>query len=252
MKTIGFFFLFLSLVQLSYSQDHYWSQQYGGQASLMGGTAVVGTSDNSCIYYNPGAVGFIDSARITASTYVYGFEYTRLKNGAGTGLDFKSLRVNILPQLLAGSIPIKKVPRLKLIYGTLTRGRTNVRFTTENQNQYEVIAGSPGLEYYTARVEFVNNSLEQWAGIGLSYKINDAWSVGFSTFGAYTHMEVRSTANVNADAVANGLPYTTTVNEYNSMRLNQMSHVFKLGAAARFNHVQLGMALTLPGIKVWG
>ncbi len=252
MKNVTVLLMSLCLVHVNYAQDHYWSQQYGGQASLMGGTAVVGTSDNSCIYYNPGAVGFIDSARITASTYVYGFEYTRLKNGAGTGLDLKSIRVNILPQLLAGSIPIKKVPKLKLIYGTLTRGRTNVRFTAENQNQYEVIAGSPGPEYYNARVEFVNNTLEQWAGLGLSYKINETWSVGVSTFGAYTHMEVRSMANLNADATANGLPYTATVNEYNSMRLNQMTYIAKLGAAARYKHIQIGLALTLPGLKIWG
>ena len=165
------------------------------------------------VYYNPGAVGFIDSARISASTYIYGFEYTNLKNGAGTGLNLKSVRVNILPQLLAGSIAIKKVPKLKLIYGTLTRGRSNVRFTQENENEYEVINGSPNTEYYKARVEFVNNSVEQWAGLGLAYKIDKHWSIGLSAFGAYTHIEVRSTQNVNTDAVFNGAPYTTTVNE---------------------------------------
>ncbi len=207
------FVFFLLLAQICFSQDHYWSQQYGGQATLSGGTAVSGARDNSAIYYNPGSIGFIDSARITASTYIYGFEYTQLKNGAGTGLSLKSMRVNIIPQLLAGSIAIKKVPKLKLIYGTLTRGRSNVRFTQENENDYEVITGSPNTEYYKARVEFVNNSVEQWAGLGLAYKIDKHWSIGLSAVGAYTHIEVRSTQNVNTDAVFNGAPYTTTVNE---------------------------------------
>ncbi len=252
MKINSVFLLILFFVGIANAQDHYWSQQYGGQASLMGGTSVVGTSDNSCIYYNPGAVGFIDSARITASTYVYGFEYTKLKNGAGTGLDLKSLRVNILPQLLAGSIPIKKVRKLKLIYGTLTRGRTNMRYNQENENHYEVIAGSPGTENYKARVEFVNSSVEQWAGLGLSYKINETWAVGVSTFGVYTLMDVRSTQNMNVDAISNGVSYITTVNEYNAMRLNQMSWIWKLGVAARFKHIQLGIALTVPSVKIWG
>jgi hypothetical protein len=65
-------------------------------------------------------------------------------------------------------------------------------------------------------------------------------------------MGVRSTQNVNTEGLMNGMPYITTVNEYNAMRLNQFSHVFKLGVAARFKHVQLGIALTCPGIKVWG
>src|SRR5688572_25899929 len=151
---------------VGYGQDHYWSMQYGGQAILMGGTAVVGVNDNSCLYYNPGTIGFVDSARLTASTYIYGFEYVRLKNGAGNALDLKSVRANILPQLLAGSMPFKKVPKLKLLYGTLTRTRISRRFTQEFESMYEVIDGSPGAEFYKARVEYVNNSVEQWAGFG--------------------------------------------------------------------------------------
>ncbi len=236
----------------AYSQDHYWSQQYGGRATLMGGTAIAGTNDNSSIYYNPGGLGFIDSARTTTSSYVLGFEYMRLKNGAGTGLDLKSVRINILPQLITGSIPIKKVPKLKLIYGTLLRARTNLRVAQENENVYDVIRASSGDEYYRAHVEYTYSSLEQWAGFGLAYKINESWSVGVSSFGTFTHMEVRNEQTTSADAIFNGLSYTTSVRESNAMNLNQFMQIFKLGAAARFKHVQLGMALTLPGIKIWG
>jgi len=245
-------FLFQGFSAIVFAQDHYWSQQYGGQATLMGGTVVAGSNDHSNIYYNPGAIGFVDSARVTASTYVFGFEYMKLKNAAGTGLDLKSIQLNILPQLLAGSIGIKKVPKLKLIYGTLMRSRTNVGFEQNNKNSYEVIGGSPGAEYYKASVEYRNNSVEQWVGFGLAYQINPTWAVGISSFTAYTHVETRTTQNNNLDAQANGVPYIATVNEFNSMNLNQFTHIFKLGVAARFKHVHLGMALTLPGIKIWG
>jgi hypothetical protein len=244
--------LLLLMFHIAVAQNHYWSQQYGGQATLTGGTAVAGAVDYSAIFYNPGGIGFIDSARFTASTYIYGIEYNKLNNGAGDNLHLKSLRVNIIPQLLAGRIRIKKEPKLKLVYGTLTRSRSNVRFTLENENQYEIIPGSPGLENYKARLEFVNNSVEQWAGIGLAYQLNEHWSVGLSSFTVYTHMEVRSTLNTYAEGLNQGVPYIATVNEYNAMRLNQFSQLFKLGLAARFKHLQLGLALTLPGIKVWG
>lgn len=218
----------------------------------MGGTAVVGKTDNSALYYNPGAIGFIDSTRITASSYVYGFEYTRLKNGGGNGIDLKSLRVNIIPQLLAGGVVFKKVPRLKLVMGTLTRSRTNVRYVNENEGYYDVINGAEGLERYQARVEYYSGSIEQWAGFGFAYRINEQWSVGAAAYGAYTHMEVRSTQSNNTDAVNNGVPYTASVNEYNSMILNQLSQVFKVGVSAHFKHVHLGAALTTPGFKIWG
>lgn len=251
-KRIAAFLLLILTSVCAYTQDHYWSQQYGGRATLTGGTEVAGSTDNGAIYYNPGSIGFIDSARITASTYIYGLEYARLKNGAGTGVDLKNIHANILPQLLAGSVLLKKVPKLKLIFGTLTRGRTNNRFNQENEGFYEVINGSPGLEYYKARIEHSYNSVEQWAGFGIAYEINGHWAVGLSSFATYTHMEVRATQNSSVDATADGSAYTATVNEYNEMRLNQFMHVFKLGLAARFKHVQLGLSLTPPGIRVWG
>lgn len=245
-------FLLLFIFSASRAQDHYWSQQYGGQAILMGGTSVAGVSDNSSLFYNPGAIGFVDSSRTTATTFILGIESAKLKSGAGNGLDLKSLRVNFLPQMITGSILFKKVPRLKLIYGTLVRGRTNRRFNQDNEGMYDVIGGSPGLENFKSTVEYTYNSLEQWSGFGLSYKINDNWAVGLSTFGAYTNIETRSTVHVSADATANGQPYTTTVNEYNGMRIDQVSHVFKLGVSARFTHVNWGLSVTTPGVKIYG
>jgi hypothetical protein len=233
-------------------QNHYWGQQYGGQAPLMGGTGVVGVTDNSTIYYNPGAVGFVDSARLTASSFLYGMEFIKLKNGAGTGLDLKAIRVTILPQLIAGSIPVKKAPRFKFIIGTFMRSRTIVRLNRENEGYYDVIPGSPGLEYYQARVEFNNNFVEQWTGVGLAYKINEALSVGFTSFGTFTHFDIRAFQNHSADAVADGKPYTASVNEYNFLRFDHLNQVFKIGIAARLQHFHLGASLTFPSIRVWG
>jgi hypothetical protein len=234
------------------AQNHYWGQQYGGQAPLLGGTAVVGVTDNSAIYYNPGALGFIDSARITASSFVYGMEFIKLKNGAGQGLDLKAIRVTILPQLIAGSIPVKKVPNLKFMVGTFMRSRTIVRLTRESEGYYDVIPGSPGLEYYRARADFSNNFVEQWIGIGMAYKINERFSLGFTSFGTFTHLEVRAFQDLNADAVSNGVPYTATANEYNLIRFDHLTQLFKLGFAARFDHFHLGAAISSPSIRIWG
>ena len=237
---------------VSKAQNHYWSQQYGAVPTLTGGTAVAGTPDNSCLYYNPGAAGFIDSPKISASCNLYGFESVNLKNGAGEGIDLKSFRLNIFPQIISGSVPVEKVPKLKILYGTLTRFRTNMRFNQEVRSIYDVIPGSPGNEYYKARIEYQNNSIEQWGGLGLAYKIDSIFSVGLTTFAAYTNIETRSSENLNTDAFSNATPYTASVNEYNSLRLDQVNLVFKLGLAVNLEHVKLGMSVTMPGVKVWG
>ncbi len=234
------------------AQNHYWSQQYGAVPTLTGGSAVAGALDNSSIYYNPGAVGFIDSPKISASCNLYGFESIHLKNGAGTGIDLKSLRFNVFPQIVSGSVPIANVPRLKILYGTLTRFRTNIRFNQEARFYYNVIANSPGDEYYKARLEYQNNSIEQWGGLGLAYKIDSIFSVGLTSFVAYTNIETRSAENLNTDAFYNGQPYTASVNEYNSLRLDQVNMIFKLGLAVNMEHIKLGMTVTMPSIKIWG
>ncbi|MBL0310400.1 MAG: hypothetical protein IPP77_12215 [Bacteroidetes bacterium] len=65
-------------------------------------------------------------------------------------------------------------------------------------------------------------------------------------------MQVRSVENLNAEVTKNAVPYVATVNQYNAMSLNQVTQVFKIGAAGHFKHWQLGLAVTLPGIKIWG
>ena len=234
------------------AQNHYWSQQFGAHATLTGGTAVAGAHDNSCIYYNPGSAGFIDSSKISASANVYGFEFINMKNGAGAGLDLKSFRVNIFPQIVSGSIPIKKYPRLKILYATLTRFRTNIRFNQDARTNYNVIPNSIGNEFYRARLEYQNTSIEQWGGLGLAYKVHKNFSVGGTAFVTYTNIENRASENLNADAYFNGQLYTATVNEFNSMRVDQLGLVFKIGAAADFEHIKLGLAITMPSIKIYG
>jgi len=245
-------FLLLACFQFSYAQNQYWSQQYGGEATLLGGTGVVGVNDNSCIFYNPAAAHLVDTFNITASTYVAGMEYKNLKNGAGNGVDLQDINLYILPQVLSVSIPIKKVPRLKLILGTLLRYNTSINFSQESQNTNNVIAGSPGPQYYQGQVQYGNNSAEQWTGISAAYKISQIFSVGVTAFTTYTHMQVNDAEDLTVDAMSNGIPYSAAVNVNNSMTLNQFNEVFKLGAIARFSNVHLGASVTMPGIRMYG
>ena len=44
-------------IHVNAQDDHYWSQQYGAESTLMGGAMVGGAGDNSAVYYNPGSAG---------------------------------------------------------------------------------------------------------------------------------------------------------------------------------------------------
>ena len=58
--------IFFLLVSGSiFAQDtHYWNNQYGTDAQLLGGVVVGDISDLSAVYYNPGAIALTKGQRL--------------------------------------------------------------------------------------------------------------------------------------------------------------------------------------------
>src|SRR5213083_2175882 len=109
MKKILFWLpLILFAAKPSNGQDtHYWTQQYGSRSALMGGAVVGGSKDNTSIYYNPGALGFVDTGSISVNASLYQTQHIRIKNAIGQNADFKSSQLGSVPLLLSGMIKSK-------------------------------------------------------------------------------------------------------------------------------------------------
>ncbi|MBK6273417.1 MAG: hypothetical protein IPF58_01410 [Saprospirales bacterium] len=61
---IKFHVIILMMLNASvYAQNHYWSQQYGAENTLLGGACIAGARDNSAMYYNPAGLGFVEEAK---------------------------------------------------------------------------------------------------------------------------------------------------------------------------------------------
>ena len=73
-KSITSILIFIFALQLTAQDYHYWSEQYGGDASLLGGAAIAGVGDNSAVYYNPAAMAFQSSYQkfSISANFVYG------------------------------------------------------------------------------------------------------------------------------------------------------------------------------------
>lgn len=243
--------LLLLLPALLPAQNNYWSQQYGARSSLLGGSVVGGVRDNSALYYNPGCIGFIDHPTLSITANLYGLESINLANGAGNGLDFNSLKVLIYPQLVSGLVNFKKVPRLKMVYGLLTRYRTDVRMLAQNSMPYDVILNEPGDEFYYANINYELNSSSQWGGVGLGYKISDKVSVGFTQFVNYIHLDERMAVNTSADVTTPPI-YTTEISESSLSIIDAVSLNWKLGLALDFGKFKMGISGTVPSVDLFG
>lgn len=244
-------YLFLGLH--IYSQNHYWSQQYGPRSSMLGGTVVGGVRDNSALYYNPGAFGFVESENLSISANVYGFESVDLQNAAGKSLGLQSIRPFTYPQFVSGMIQVKRIPRLKLGYGLLTRYSSSYRMLATTDSYIQIPGmGDDQLDYYRGKMEMELNIQSLWGGIGAAYKFNNVFSIGMTMFVNYLHFDDRINIETSVDS-------QDSLGIFHAQRINNLHHAidnfglnFKLGFALNFSKVKFGMTMTTPSINLFG
>ena len=108
-KTTFYCSLLIILTQNTFGQDtHYWTQQYGTRSTLLAGAVIGGVRDNSAIYYNPGALGFIQNKDLSVSANAYQFDRIKMQNGAGKDINLKSNTLQTMPLIISGVFKLKK------------------------------------------------------------------------------------------------------------------------------------------------
>jgi hypothetical protein len=104
------------------AQDtHYWNNQYGPRAMLLGGSLVGSVGDMSATYYNPGALGYIEEPELLLSANAYRANSLTIQDGGGEGVDLETSKFNPLPNMFAGAFRKTWLGNNKLAYSLLTR-----------------------------------------------------------------------------------------------------------------------------------
>lgn len=259
LKLFNTFSIFLSVFFYtsvnSLAQDfHYWSQQYGAESTLLGGAMVGGVSDNSAVYYNPGAIAFIANPSLSIDANVYRIDKVFISDGAGNGVNLNSAQISIYPQIISGMINLAKNDRLKLSYALLTRNHNNVLMNTRYTGKSNVSDPVDPAATYTSFVgayDYVNQLDEQWLGLGAGYSISEKAGVGMTLFGSYRGQSYQLTNYVRevnyADPVYN---YGTVTNDeavkYYSVRL-----LAKLGVSYLSGRFKYGLTVTTPSVGLF-
>jgi hypothetical protein len=252
-------FLFLSFIlpainPIIAQDDHYWSQQYGAESTLLGGAMVGGASDNSAIYYNPGSLAFISNPSLSIDANVYRMDKTVITDGAGNGLNLNSAQISIYPQIISGMVKLLKNDRVKFSYTLLTRNHNNIlmntRYTsTASQNDPE--NPIPGATTFVGAYDYVNQLDEQWLGMGAGYKLSDELGIGATLFGIYrgqTYQLTNYTREVNYID-----PYYTygTITNDESVKYTSVRMLAKFGMAYVRSKWKFGLTLTTPSFGIY-
>lgn len=265
MNRIIFVFLLLA-VSISAQERNYWNIMGGTRSALMGGIVIGGVRDNSASFYNPGALGFINTSSHSISSDVYGYSLYRIKDGAGDGLNIIANDFKTLPLMASGLISLDfLIDDLKIGYVLLTRNKSALNFTSRVELYQDLIPQNPngiyigndsfiptfsGEENVTAQYLVSQSSEEIWGGGSLSQKINDNLSVGISGFGIYKTYSFRE--NINVFAVDTSYFQTASNSLLRYQDIWSLALLVKIGLAYQNDFIKLGLTLTSPQISIYG
>ena len=240
-----------SLVAVA-QESNYANYEVGSIATMLGGSVVAGLNNISSIYYNPGALSFVENSSVSLETATLFGSNLRIENGAGQGLDIQSNFLDVIPSLIGGIIKSKKAKNRTFGYAAITVNSSFIEFNVRNTMFIDIIAASPGEELYEGLYNYNNKIRENWLGTAVSKKVNENFAIGLSVFGTYfsQNYNLRQSAVVSAvvqDSVALSLSHSSIIRD---MRFRSAGLIFKLGAVYKFEKSQMGLAITTPTINL--
>ncbi|MGB5191040.1 hypothetical protein [Robiginitalea sp.] len=254
MKGLHPYFLLLILFASSiHAQDsHYWTQQFGTRSALLGGAVLGGAEDNTMIYYNPGALGFLDESSISINANAYRIESIRVENALGNEADFQSSKLGSVP-LLAGGMIRTGSEKWKVGYAFISPVDFNFKGIARAEGNYDLVddSESPGLEETVAEAAVTNKTSELIVAIGLGHQINENWSVGVSnlfTVRSLTYQKSFSTyvfLNQDENSLV-GTNFLQNADYYN------VRYAAKFGVVFQKDDWDVGLTLTTPSINLFG
>lgn len=224
------------------AQDsHYWTNQYGNEARLLGGAVVGSSRDLAAVYYNPGRLALVARPEFVIAGNVFEFGWSIVEAPA-TGEKSTSSRFALSPSLLAGELRFGFLGEHgRLAYSFLTRQYSDIRL-----NDGAVANGSTISESVNAQVD--HRLSEYWAGFTYANKLRDNVGIGVSMF--VIPRSHRSTTESTAfltegdRAIVRG--------RSRSYEYIQWGLLWKLGVGTTIDVWDVGLTVTTPQVRLFG
>jgi hypothetical protein len=247
-----FLFFLLPVLTLHAQDTHYNTFQFGARSVLMGG-AVIGTvHDNTAVFYNPGALGFIDSSTLSINANAYQIDKIRIYNALGQQKDFKSSQFGSIPLLIGGMISTGK-KKIRIGYAMITPVNFNFKATARIDEKLPIVdeSESAGDEEFIGQA-YINDKLNEiGVCLGGGYALNDKWSIGLTNI-----LTVRSQVFERAtysrfflNTPGNPLVSSSFVRnvEYTHIR-----YAAKIGVNYQHKNFGAGLTITTPSVSLSG
>ena len=247
-------YLYLTLLQLVFlvsataQQDNLWTTEFGSRSAMVAGAVTASVRDNSAIYYNPGALGFIKNSNIGLSANIINYYTTYIKNGAGEDQNIYYPYLNFVPQFISGVVKSKKIPDVTFTYAAFNKHQSKLDLFQTYNKKLDVYPQFPGEEKYSSTYKYYDEIIETWVGMGAGYLLNPNWSVGLSIFLSYrSEVNQEHIENVVFDNNDNIVANTIFLNELN---FGQLAMIYKAGVAYEDEYINWGATITTSGVRI--
>jgi hypothetical protein len=233
----------------SAQDSHYWTNQYGTRANLLGGAVVGSVLDLSGTFYNPGGLSLIEEPETLLAAKVFEYYRISLEDFAGSSDRFYSPKFGPSPALIAGALRFHGLGRSWIGYSVLTRQSVLLRLRGASTGIGDFVPTVPGPEQTAADFRLYEQLTETWFGLTWAYKIKD--SLGFGITQCLTYRTHRADVQATNQALtgAGDLILATGSRRY---QYNNIRILWKLGLAFDVRGITMGLTVTTPSLKLLG
>jgi hypothetical protein len=238
------------LTGLARGQDsHYWTNQYGSRATLLGGAVIGSVLDLSGTYYNPGGMSLIEKPQTIMAANVLRYPRVTLADSPPGSVPLNRYSPGQAPVLLAGTIRIRGLRDHWFGYSYVARQSVKLGLSTSAAGTADVLPFFAGPEDYVTQFKLDEKLSESWFGLTWSYKVSKHVGIGATQYLAYRNQQafVQEVAEAKNNGDSLGAAVGSRQFSYYHFRI-----LWKIGLACDFQKVTLGLTLTLPSLAIGG
>jgi hypothetical protein len=238
------------LVPLAQPQDsHYWTNQYGTRATLLGGAVIGSVLDLSGTYYNPGGMSLIKDPETLMATKVIQYPHVSLVGNGRESIPFNSANLGPAPSLVAGTFKFRGLGKHWFGYSYLSRQDVRLGVSVSSTGTRDILPDAPGSEKYVTQFRLEEKMSEPWFGLTWSYKVRKNTGVGVSQYIAVRTHRASIQTLVEALTSENRVAMALGARQYHYQNIRIL---WKIGLAFDFKWATMGLTLTTPGLTLSG
>lgn len=233
-----------------FAQDsHYWTNQYGTRATLLGGAVIGSVLDLSGTFYNPGGLSLIEKPQTLMAAKVLQYPRVSVAGASEGSVGLKSSNPGPAPSLIAGTFKLRGLRNHWFGYSYLSRQEVRLGMSVSSTGIYDVVPGAPGKEDYVSQYRLDEKLSEPWLGLTWSCRLRKNIGIGVSQYVALRSHRASTLTLVEALDTEGRVALSMAARQYHYQSIRVL---WKIGAAFDLKRLTLGLTLTTPSLHLYG